>query len=223
MRLFCAALALLVLGCGSSSDGEAVPPVELGAPIAGIATYYDADGSGHCMFDPSPADLDVAAVNAPQYAGAALCGACAMVEGPLGSVTVRLVDECPECQYGHLDLSREAFAKIAEVRAGRVDIIWTVVGCDSLGPIQYKFKDGANQWWTAVQVRNHRLPLARFEANLNGWVEIPRFDYNYFVRESGFGAGATEVRVTAIDGQVLVDTLPPVQAELVVSGSAQFQ
>ena len=74
------------------------------------------------------------------------------VVGPKGAVTVRIVDLCPECNAGHLDLSREAFALIADLPQGRVDITWQVVSPDLPGPVAYHFKDGSNQWWTAVQV-----------------------------------------------------------------------
>lgn len=207
-------------GAGGSDGG-----VPLGEEQQGIATYYDfADGSGACMFEPTPSDLDVAALNAEQYAQAAYCGACAHVEGPDGTVTVRLVDLCPECESGHLDLSPSAFEKIAPIEAGRVDITWALVSCDVSGPVAYQYKDGSNQWWTAVQVRNHRYPITRFEVDKgSGFVELERTDYNYFLDESGFGPDSVSVRITASDGQTLVDTLPPVQEYLVTQGEAQFE
>jgi expansin (peptidoglycan-binding protein) len=217
----------MLASCTSGNDsgdsaGETTPFGEL---QHGIATYYDfADGSGNCGFDPTPNDLNVAAVNNPQYNDAALCGRCAKVDGPNGSVTVRLVDRCPECLSGHLDLSPEAFQQIADLSAGRVDITWTLVTCAVSGPVQYLFKDGSSQWWTAVQVRNHKLPITGFEVDKgSGWQVVQRLDYNYFVDETGFGAASTQVRITAVDGQQLVDTLPPVQALLTVTGAAQFQ
>ena len=61
----------------------------------------------------------------------------------------------------------------------------------------------------------------------NTWSEAPRQGYNYFLNGGGFGAGSTQVRITAFDGSAqgatLIDTLPDVQAELEVSGQAQFQ
>ena len=41
----------------------------------GEGTYYNADGTGNCSFDPSPEDLMVAAMNHADYDNAALCGA----------------------------------------------------------------------------------------------------------------------------------------------------
>src|SRR3972149_2518116 len=48
----------------------------------GIATYYNATGAGACSFDPSPADLMVAAMNAEEYDNSAVCGAYVHVIGP---------------------------------------------------------------------------------------------------------------------------------------------
>ncbi len=209
-------------GGGGGGGGEAI---SFGETFDGVATYYDfADGSGACMFDPSPEDMNIAALNAEQWAGSAWCGACADVTGPSGSVTVRIVDLCPECAKGHLDFSPQAFDQIAERALGRVDVSWRFVPCDVSGPVSYKYKDGSNEWWTAVQVRNHRLPITRLEWSPDGseWNPTRREDYNYFLAESGFGASPVQVRVTALDGQVLEDELPAVQEELEVSGEAQF-
>jgi len=213
-------------GGDPGSGGSPGPTVPFGDEHSGIATYYNATGEGACMFDASPNDMNVTAINAEEWEGSAWCGTCIDVTGPSGSVRVRVVDLCPECNAGHLDLSREAFAQIAAMELGRVDITWQMVACDVTGPVSYRYKDGANQWWTAVQVLNHRLPIETMEYSKDGgstWQAMERMDYNYFLTGSGFGTGATQVRITAIDGQTLVDELPEVQEYLVTEGSAQFQ
>jgi expansin (peptidoglycan-binding protein) len=207
-------------GGAGGGDGGA-----LSAPESGVATYYDATGAGACSFDPSPNDLNVAAMDMPEWNGSAPCGECVAVTGPKGHITVRIVDLCPGCEMGHLDLSQQAFAAIADVSAGRVPITWQVVPCDVSGNLAYRYKEGSSQYWTAIQVRNSRLPVATLEVKLGGaWQSVARTDYNYFVDASGVGTTAGfDVRVTASDGQQLVDALPPVQSALVVSGAAQFQ
>jgi expansin len=191
----------------------------------GIATYYYATGAGACMFDPSPNNLMVAAMNADEYNHSAYCGAYVHVSGPKGEVTVRIVDLCPECTTGHLDLSLEAFAQIADIPLGRVAITWQVVSPDLPGPIAYHFKDGSNQWWTAVQVRNHRNPIALFEyRKSNGqWVTVPRTDYNYFVQtDPGMGPGPYTFRVTDSYGNVLTDSGIPHVENGTINGARQF-
>ena len=197
---------------------DAVP-----AEASGEGTYYAATGAGNCSFDPSPNDLMVAAMNAVDYRTAAWCGACLEVTGPDGTVTVRVVDQCPECAEGDLDLSQEAFERIAPLAAGRVPITWRAVACDVTGPLAYHFKDGANPFWTAIQVRNHRYPIATLEA-LRGdlYFELERLDYNYFVASSGLGVGPYHLRVTDQRGHVVEDTGIELGDDVTREGAGQF-
>ncbi len=214
-----------VTGGGLANSGESGgPTVMLGEERSGDGTYYDATGAGACSFDPSPDALNVAALNAPDWESSAYCGACADVTGPSGQVRVRIVDLCPECASGDLDMSPQAFDQVAERELGRVPIEWQFVACDVSGNVAYRYKDGANPFWTAVQVHNHRLPIRSMEWSKDGseWEDMERQEYNYFLESDGFGDGPTQVRITAIDGQRLVDELPPVEEYLVVEGSGQF-
>jgi expansin (peptidoglycan-binding protein) len=212
----------LLAACGPTDPGEALRA--LGEYQDGLITFYDADGSGNCSFEPSQ-NLDVAAMNIGQYQDSAVCGACVEIEGPKGNLRVRIVDSCPDCPTkGHLDLSRQAFAKIANPVDGRVNVRWRMVTCDVQGPIRYHFKDGSSQWWAAIQVLNHRLPVAKLEYwKNNAWVNVKRESFNYFVEPSGMGAGSIKVRVTASDGQTLEDTLPGAASNKTYDGAAQFK
>ncbi len=210
-------------GSGGSGGGTATS-CSTAATFTGDGTYYNADGSGNCSFDASPNDLMVAAMNDPDYAGSALCGACATVTGPKGQVTVRIVDRCPECKHGDLDLSPQAFGKIADMSAGRVSISWQLVACDVTGPIQYKFKEGSNQWWSAVQIRNHRYAIDKleFKDDSGKYVSVARESYNYFVQSSGMGPGPYTFRVTDVFGHTLEDTGIAFVEGGVKDGKAQF-
>jgi expansin (peptidoglycan-binding protein) len=204
-------------GGGSSSGGISWQPEQ------GIATYYAATGDGACGFGPSPNDLNVAAMDQSEWSGSAVCGECVAITGPKGSVTVRIVDLCPGCETGHLDLSQQAFAQIADVSAGRVSVTWKVVPCNVTGNVEYEIKGGSSQYWTAIQVRNSRLPVAKLEWMQNGaWTDVARADYDYFVVSSGVGPGSYQVRITSSTGETLVDTLPPVQPNALIQGSGQF-
>jgi expansin (peptidoglycan-binding protein) len=201
-------ISVAIIGCGGGPE-TTLPPIACDAPVehSGEATYYEsADGSGNCGFPPSPHDLMVAAINTPQYEGSAACGMCAHVVGPRGEVTVRIVDRCPECASGDLDLSPEAFMQIAELREGRVPITWTEVPCEVTGPLVYHFKDGSNPWWTAIQIRNHRHRIASVEVREGTqYRALERVDYNYFVDEDGLGPGPYALRVTDIYGSTIED------------------
>lgn len=189
----------------------------------GEGTFYDADGSGNCSFDASPDDLMVAAMNEADYDGSAVCGGCIHVTGPDGAVTVRVVDRCPECAPGDVDLSAEAFAQIAEPADGRVPISWYDVPCDVSGPVIYRFKEGSSQWWTAIQVRNTRWAIETLEVRIDGTYEaLPREMYNYFVHASGLGPGPYDIRLTDARGHVLEDAGIALGDGVEVAGSAQF-
>lgn len=206
--------------CGATSSCDATEPEHQGE-----ATYYDfADGSGNCSFPATPDDLDVGAMNDTDYAGSAVCGSCASIDGPNGSVTVRIVDRCPECPAGDIDLSPEAFAKIAALEQGRVPITWRYVPCDVGGPIVYHFKEGSNPWWTAVQIRNHRYAIATLEyQGADGAMRtVARESYNFFVEASGMGPGPYTFRVTDDKGQVVEDSGIPFVEAGDSPGHAQF-
>lgn len=112
-------------GGATSEGGDA--GADAGAEETGEATWYDADGTGACGLPTSNAD-DVAAINDEQYSKE-VCGKCAAVTGPNGTVVVKILDRCPGCDRGDIDLSQTAFAKIAKLSDGRVKISWRFVPC----------------------------------------------------------------------------------------------
>lgn len=238
--LFVASVTLLSLlaACGSDDGGGASSSSSSSSggssggstfsteQKSGIATFYDATGEGSCSFDASPNDLDVVALNLPEFAKAASCGSCIRVQGAKGAVTVRVTDSCPGCEQNHLDLSAQAFKKIDDPVKGRVKITYQTVACDVSGNMSYRYKEGSSQYWTAIQVRNHRLPVAKLEVKKNGaYVELPRTDYNYFVDAKGAGKQPQlDIRITAADGQVVEDTIPgDIVAGKTSPGNVQFK
>ena len=223
MRALAALAALALSGCGDCGRKPRPANPCPGDPThSGRATYYAADGSGKCSFEPSPDDLMVAALDDVDYADAALCGACVAVTGPTGSVVVRVVDRCPGCEPGDVDLSREAFARIAPLEQGRVTVTWHVVACDVVAPIVYHFKERSNASWTGVQIRNHRYPVVTFERRRDDGVyeDVPRADFNYFVDCDGMGPGPYTFRLTDSKGHVVEDTGVALAAPTVPLSSA---
>ncbi|MDY7227469.1 expansin EXLX1 family cellulose-binding protein [Hyalangium rubrum] len=224
-------LSVGLLGLTACSDSRPVDPTT-GQPVEpitemqdGVAILFSTDGTGNCNFEPTPNSLIVAALNTNTYNQAAQCGACAEVEGPQGeSVVVRVIDVCPSCTENQLALSSQALGAIAPPESLQTTMRWRYVTCGVEGPVRYRFKEESGPYWTAVQVRNHRLPISKFEWQKDGaWVEVKRESYNYFVETSGMGAGPVKVRITANDGQLLEDTLPSIAGGLVVDGAAQFK
>jgi expansin (peptidoglycan-binding protein) len=204
---------------GSDSSCTAIPATE-----SGDGTYYDADGTGNCSFDAST-DYMVAAMNAPDYGNAQWCGACLAVTGPMGNtITVRVVDQCPGCSHGDLDLSETAFGMLAPTSAGRISITWHEVPCDVTGPIGYNFQMGASQYYVAIQIRNSRYPIETIEAMQgSAYTALAKQSYNYYVASNGLGVGPYDLRVTDERGQVVEDTAVPLaNDDTTENGSSQF-
>ncbi|KUN87358.1 hypothetical protein AQJ66_10440 [Streptomyces bungoensis] len=202
------------------------------APLAGriapgvthssVATHYDAgDGDGACLYGPSP-DLMIAAMNHTDYEASKACGAYLSVRAAGGaSVTVRVTNECPECAPGQLDLSEQAFAKLAALSAGRIPVSWSLLSPGTSGTVSIRYKTGSSRNWCGIQAIGHRNPLARLEVGTGtGWRPLTRTDYDYFLSEDGTGCGGP-LRLTDIYGERLTvdgiairpDTVQPTRVQ----------
>jgi expansin len=191
------------------------PAASAGAPLAGriqpgvtyhgVATEYSAgNGDGACLFGPA-ANLMIAAMNYTDYETAKACGDYVLVQAADGaSVTVLITNECPlPCAPGQLDLSQQAFARIANPAAGRVPITWKLLSPAMSRTISIRYMTGSSRWWCGIQVIGHRNPVALLEVRAgNGWQRLPRTSYNYFISAHGSGCGGP-IRITDIYGQQL--------------------
>lgn len=217
----------------TSSVPPSSPPPAAGTPLAGQikpgvtrsgpATFYTSDGGGACSYDPGPDPLTVA-MNWSDYEDAKACGAYVLVRAANGkSVTVRVTNLCPApCRVGQLDLSREAFALLADPRAGEIPVTWTLVSPPLEKKIAVRYKTGSSQWWCGIQVIDHRNPVARLEVQAGGqWRELRRAEYNYFLSENGSGCGGS-IAITDVHGERLVVTPLPVRPDVVQPTSLQF-
>lgn len=217
------AFSLPLSGCHKSTVAAATSNCP-GTPVVhhGYATFYNATGYGACS--DSSDNLMIGAMNSVDYAGSQICGATVVVTGPDGTIRIRIVDGCPGCSAGSIDLSPEAFALIADTALGKVPITWYIAASNVTGPIEYHFKSESSQYWTAVQVRNHRYPISTLEyAAADGkFTQVNRTTYNYFVQAGGMGKGPYIFRVTDIYGHTLIDSSIALEPGKDVPGKAQF-
>ncbi|MET7396524.1 expansin EXLX1 family cellulose-binding protein [Dactylosporangium sp. NPDC005572] len=172
------------------------------AATTGQATYYAADGGGNCSFDQVSNPLVVALGNAEYKAGAA-CGGYLDVKGPKGTVRVKVTDRCPECPAGHIDLSKQAFAKIGDVSAGVIKVTYTPVTSASVpGPMSVRVKEGSSRYWLALRLDNVGNPTSTVELQQSGaWKALTHTEYNYWIAQNGAGPGPFTVRVTDSAGR----------------------
>jgi expansin (peptidoglycan-binding protein) len=172
------------------------------AASSGRATFYELDQLGNCSFhDVRASDLYVA-LGPAEYREAAACGGFLDVSGPKGTVRVKVVDQCPECGRGHLDLSRAAFGRIADVSKGSVAVRYATVADPPVGPLSFRVKEGSSKFWFALLVDNHGNALRSVQVRSGGgaWRTLELADFGYWISETGAGTGPFQVRVTDVRG-----------------------
>ncbi|MET8943433.1 expansin EXLX1 family cellulose-binding protein [Streptomyces sp. NPDC004542] len=196
--------------------------IKPGVTYTGVATHYDAaDGNGACTYGPT-SDLMIVAMNHTDYETAEACGAYLSVRAGGASVTVRVTNECPECAPGALDLSEQAFAKLAALDTGRVPVSWTLLSPGTSAEVSIRYKTGSSANWCGIQALGHRNPLARLEVSTaGGWRRLTRETYNYFLSEDGTGCGG-RLRLTDIYGQQLTVSGLAVRPDTVQATRVQF-
>lgn len=204
--------------------GGAACAAPAAAKVSGKATFYAATGAGNCSFDTVSSPLVVALGPADYRAGGA-CGGYLDVTGPKGTVRVKVVDKCPECAAGHIDLSREAFTRIANPVDGIVPITFRTVADPGLpGPVTVRVKEGSSQYWLALRFDNHGNALSSAELKVgSGWQKLQRTDFNYWLDESGAGSGPFTVRLTDSTGrQTVVPSIKLAPQQVQRTGVAMY-
>ena len=208
----------------SSSAAPLAGLIEPNTTYHGVATEYSAgDGDGACSFGPA-ANMMIAAMNYTDYDNAKACGAYVEVHAADGaSITVLITNECPApCAPGQLDLSQQAFAKLANPTAGEIQITWQLLSPDISNNISIRYKTGSSQYWCGIQVIGHRNPVALLQVDTSsGWQQLPRTTYNYFLSANGTGCGDA-IRITDIYGQQLTISGLAVSPNVVQPTTVQF-
>jgi hypothetical protein len=197
------ACAAIVPAAVARQAGQAQPA----GAVSGIATHYVLQGLPNCSYPSPPADGLFVAMPPDEYASAAGCGGYLEVHGPDGSVRVEVIDQCPDCGAGHIDLSEAAFSALAPLNAGLIDVTYQHVASPPLpGPVSLRVKEGSSQYWLALLAMSTGNPLASVQVegeSGGGWHDLVRASYNYWVAQSGAGTGPFTVRLTDTAGHVI--------------------
>ncbi len=203
------ALIIVAVGIGQVAGGRACASVlsagtaVAGTAVAGTATHYVLSGTGNCSYQSPPADGLYVALSPSEYDRAAACGGYVQVKGPDGSVRAEVIDQCPPCASGHIDLSEAAFSRIAPLSAGLVSVVYQAVADPPLpAPVSLRVKEGSSRYWLAVLATNTGNPLASVQVKTasGDWRDLARADFNYWIASSGAGAGPFTVRLTDTAG-----------------------
>jgi len=165
-----------------------------------IATHYVLQGGGgNCSYPGPPADNLYVALPPSEYDSAAPCGSYLEVNGPDGSVRVKVVDQCPECAAGHIDLSETAFARIAPLSAGLISVSYQTIANPPLpGPLSFVVKTGSSRYWLALVVMNtgNAVASVQVQSTSGGWLNLTRTNWDGWIAQSGAGPGPFTIKVT---------------------------
>ncbi|EON99733.1 putative extracellular cellulase protein [Phaeoacremonium minimum UCRPA7] len=136
-----------------------------------------------------------------------------------------IVDQCPECDEGHLDLFQNAFAELGDISAGIISTSYTFVPCGITSPLVLHNKSGTSAYWFSMQVVNANEPVEKLEVSTDGgatWQGTTRAEYNFFENSSGFGTTSVNVRVTSTGGKVITVNDVTVASDSQVTAGSNF-
>ena len=193
-----------------------------GPIYSGNATVYAGlTTGGNCLF-PKEEYYDgmYAAINSYQYNADSGCGLCALVVSPSNpqkAIRVRIIDECPDCEHGSLELSDKAFKELTGMdNPTPVEVTWALIPCDidvedfpalveKGSKIKFQFKTRSTPWFYQLKIFNTVYPVTKVEANIKGlWIPLIRKSSNYWSGSSIGASAGLEFRVTLADSTVVI-------------------
>ena len=209
----------------TDSNPDLSPELSLNQTYQGRATFYDAanpsGGKGASGYDVPSSSSDLAkvtAINNVQWNGSEASGGFLEVSGPkqregAAPIIVQVSDLLYERADG-LDLSEEAFAKIADPVDGIVNVEYELIdpGNDFRTPYGYTIGQGivaegisdSNPWYGAVRLNNHRYPVESVDILTEGGATVPLergSDNRFTINTDNAVYGAQDLLVTDIFGQ----------------------
>ena len=163
-----AAVVAIAVGISQATASPACASVTgTAGQTSGEATHdVLTPGDGNCSYPGLPDGGLFVALSPGEYDGSAACGSFIEVTGPDGSVTAEVVDQCPPCQAGHVDLSEQAFERIAPLAAGEVPVPTTRSPTRRWWPAVHAGQDRSNPYYLACRrsARASRWPACRSAA-----------------------------------------------------------
>jgi expansin (peptidoglycan-binding protein) len=180
-----------------------------------------------------------AALSEKHFQSGLACGATARIQNGTKEIEVMIVDLCPvegneqwcSGDLPHFDLGGSgAFGQLENVNTGvkEVQVEWVATPVGDL-PVKLRLKDGVNKWWVAVQVLNHRYPVAKIEikdpqsgAWITGAQKADLWNYRVFTFTGNGLSTPYQLRITDQFGQAIEETGTTLQENAVWSGTHQF-
>ncbi|KAL4115127.1 hypothetical protein PRIC2_014021 [Phytophthora ramorum] len=182
---------------------------------------------GNCalMSYPEYAVSNYAAINKDQWDDTMNCGRCAVVKcvdsqcvsPSKASEIVYIIDQCPGCENGDLDLSPTVFEAITGLSYTILDIEWEFVTCPMDQKIEYCLKPGSSAYWAAIQPTN--MAAGVDSVTIDGKT-ASMVDSAYFFLLDGDSVATTDlshvtIQMTSVTGEVIEDVVSFENAECV--------
>ncbi|WP_378742105.1 expansin EXLX1 family cellulose-binding protein [Nocardia brasiliensis] len=187
----------------SSIEPTTTPAPQPQPVVSGEARFYSFSEGVACSYSELPMDGFYVGMSTPEYGRAEPCGAYLDIRGPRGEVRALVVDRCPGCAPGQLDLSTAAFTQIADLSDGVAKIHYSVVRNPEPPPeLFYEVKPDSTTAWLAILFSGAGNPLREvaIRSDAGGpWQYLTRGMDNYW-SISGAGEGPFTARVTDVHG-----------------------
>jgi expansin len=200
-----AALGIIALAAGVVHFAPASCAAMAAGPPVDTAFYYNPlQAEDRCSIEPLAGDGLYASLPPGLYGNGADCGAYLTVTGPRGTVQAEIVDMCPGCSAGQLDLSTAAFTRVQPLADGTAPVTYQLARDPALpGPLAVRIQPGSSSGSMAIQVLNHGNPLAGVQVNGQDLNLLPD---GYWAAPGGAGSGPFRVSVTDVAGHTAVLT-----------------
>ncbi|KAI9985909.1 hypothetical protein PInf_024700 [Phytophthora infestans] len=152
------------------------------------------------------------ALNQAQWDNLAGCGRCIEVScideqctAKNKTAVVQVLDRCPKCAHGALDLSPTVYKKITGLDPNRLTMRWRFVDCPDPGTVQVCLKEGSNANWIAVQPTNGLVGVQSVTVN-GASTKMLDGAYYYVATTSNADLLAVKVAITSVNGDEISGT-----------------
>jgi hypothetical protein len=168
----------------------------------------------------------LAGVSTELSQGGAVCDACVLISTEAGrAVVARVVTYGTSNAPGDLDVSPSVYQALSVGEYPRA-MRWQLAVCPPAGPLRYELQAAANEDWTSLWVRTPAVPVTKVEvrsAHHATFTALRREADGTVNDDTGFGAGAFELRVTGLDGATVTDTFPSLSPGALLTSSHQLE
>lgn len=220
-----------------------------------ITVYAEKPDGGNCGYPKFSAETTkyFVALPKPMWQDGLNCGRCVEINCTAGNVgtncdkgkttVAMVVDSCPECHEGDLDLSNAAWDKVSgNAGHSRFKADWRFIECPDKfmmkNTFEFYFKEGSSKWWLAIMPLNHKNKMKSIEVKTlkialiykkiklkkdNGsWQKLEFGDIDSFYWKGTPTVDNFDLRFTLVTGESLTHRVTKVTANSYIDTKKQF-